>query len=105
VYQPIINHLVYARKIKSAQETQQTQENYASKNKSTQAQVTQLICKASGPCARKRNDRIDSIFHATHALALRALRAFEWKPSFTSTLQSYFLQLRCMPGIYSITGM
>jgi len=40
---------------------------------------------ASVPCARKRNDRINSIFHATHAshatqaLALRALRAFEWK--------------------------
>jgi len=32
---------------------------------------------ASGPCARKRNDRIDSIFHATQVLALRA---FEWKP-------------------------
>jgi len=32
----------YASKIKSAQETQQTPENYASKNKSTQAQVTQL---------------------------------------------------------------
>jgi len=49
------------------------------KNKSTQAQ---------GPnCARKRNDRIDSIFHATHATqalalcAMSALRAFEWKPA------------------------
>jgi len=45
----------YASKIKSAQETQQTQENYASKNNSTHAQVTQLL----------------------------ALRAFEWKPGFT----------------------
>jgi len=63
----------YASKIKSAQETQQTQENYANKNKSTQAHATD----ASGPCVRKRNDRIDSIFHATQALALRALRAFE----------------------------
>ena len=61
----------HASKIKSAQETQQTQENYASKKQKYAS--TSHATDASGPCARKRNDRIDSIFHAT-------LRAFEWKP-------------------------
>jgi len=54
----------YAWKIKSAQETQQTQINYASKKQkyASASHTTDAI----GPCARKRNDRIDSIFHATH---------------------------------------
>jgi len=38
---------------------------------------------ASGPCARKHNDRIYSIFHATQALVLHVLRVFEWKPGFS----------------------
>jgi len=57
------------------------QENYASKKQkySSASHATD----ASGPCARKCNDRIDSIFHATQALAMRALCAFEWKPGLT----------------------
>ena len=65
----------YASKIKSAQETQQMQENYASK-KQKYASASHATDE-SGHCARKCNDRIDSIF-----LVLRAMRAFEWKPGF-----------------------
>jgi len=75
----------YASKIKSAQETQQTQENYASQ-KQKYASASHAT-DASGHCARKRNDRIDTIFHATHAsVALRALLAFEWKPGLSDCL-------------------
>ena len=70
----------YASKIKSAQETQQTQENYASK-KQKYASASHAT-DASGPCARKCNDRIDSIFHS-NARNASALRAFEWKPGFS----------------------
>jgi len=62
---------------------QQMQENYASK-KQKHASASNAT-DVNGPCARKRNDRIDSICHATHAtqaLALCALHAFEWKPGF-----------------------
>ena len=55
----------YASKIKSAQETQQTQKNTQAK-KQKYASASHAT-DASGPCARKHNDRIDSIFHATHA--------------------------------------
>jgi len=59
----------YASKIKSsAQETQQTQENYASKKKQKYASASHAT-DASGPCERKRNDRTDSIIHATNASA------------------------------------
>jgi len=61
-------HHEYESKIKSAQVTQQTQQNYASKK-----QKYASASHASGPCARKRNDRIDSIFHTTHA-QLKRLR-------------------------------
>ena len=58
----------YASKIKSVQEMQQMQENYASKKKQKCASASQST-DTSGHCARKCNDRIDSIFHATQALA------------------------------------
>jgi len=50
----------YASKIKSAQETQQTQENYAIKKQkyASASRATDAI----GHCVRKRNDRTDSIF-------------------------------------------
>jgi len=67
----------YASKI-SAQETQQLQENHASKKQN-------YATDASGPCARKHNDRIDFIFHATQLTQALALRAFEWNRALDST--------------------
>jgi len=67
------------------------------KYKSTQAQVTQL----STPCVRKRNDRIDSIFHATHAT--QAL-AFEWKPDLSLHLYRVLCPLSSEAVITSTTG-
>jgi len=58
----------YASKIKSSQETQQTQDNYASRKQNCASHATD----ASGPCARKRNDKIDSIFHASVCVACDA---------------------------------
>jgi len=65
----------YASKIKSAQETQQTQENQASKKQkyasaNHKSQIANQLTQA--------NATIESILFFT--LALRALRAFEWKP-------------------------
>jgi len=63
----------YAGKIKSAQETQQTQENYASKNKSMQAQVTQL----TQAVLAQENAMIESILfftQRTHRMHLRCVR-------------------------------
>jgi len=61
----------YARNAINARKLRKQKHKYGSASHATDA---------SGPCTRKRNDRIDSIFHATQAFALRALRAFEWKP-------------------------
>jgi len=53
----------YASKIKSTQETQQMQENYASK-KQKYASASHAT-DTNGSCIRKCNNRADYIFHAT----------------------------------------
>jgi len=67
----------YASKIKSVQEMQQMQENYASKkNKSAQAQVNQL----TQAVIVQENATIESILFF---MQRKRLRASEWKPGFT----------------------
>jgi len=55
----------YASKIKSTQETQKNQENYARKKQKYVG--ASHATDANGPCVRKRNDRTDSIFQAKNA--------------------------------------
>jgi len=88
----------YASKIKSAQEMQQMQDNYASKKQvyASSSHATD----ASSPCARKRNDRIDSIFHAAHTQAL-ALCAFgNWASLTHCSVRSYIAVLLCCWNTY-----
>jgi len=89
----------YASKIKNAQETQQIQENYASK-KQKYASASHTI-DASCPYARKRNDRIDSIFHASHATRALALRAFEWKPGLSKHSNPHYTDMSSVPATTS----
>jgi len=82
----------YASKIKSGQ---QTQENYVSK-KQKYASASHAT-DASGPCTRKHNTRIDSIFYATQVLELRA---FEWKPGLSPSHSSHpvsYIMLSVLP--------
>jgi len=70
----VLRNEKYASKIKSVQETQQTQENYTSKKKQKYASASHAT-DASGPWARKHNDSIDFIFARN---ASRAYVACVW---------------------------
>jgi len=74
------------------------------RKKITQAKKQKYAADASGPCARKCNDRIDSIFHATQALALRA---FEWKPGFSLQAVSVnvIIAYRCNSQLHYIASL